>query len=88
MAGAYSVNMTATAVVETAVPLQRAAMVGVNSHGYVCAVRPPYAAVRRWDSQKLDDRVKLVVAHHRYLAGPGTTDDSYPTAESVAAAGL
>jgi hypothetical protein len=90
VAGAQGVDMTQIAVAATAVSRQRTVLVEVNSDGYVVGVRLLNEAVRQWDSQTLEDRVKSVasVAHDRYLAGLGANDGSYPTAESVAAAEL
>jgi hypothetical protein len=88
VAGAYGVDMTQIAVAATAVSRLRTVMVEVSSDGYVIGVRLLSEEAREWDSQTFEDRVKLVasVAHDRYLAGLGATDDSYPTVESVAAA--
>lgn len=85
MASAYGVGMTELAVAATAVSRRRTVMVEVSSDGYVIGVRLLSEAVRQWDSQTLEDRIKSVasVAHDRYLAG---LDASYPTPESVAAA--
>jgi hypothetical protein len=90
VAGAYGVDMAQIAVAATAVSRQRTVMVEVSSDGYVIGVRLLSEEVRQWDSQTFEDRVKSVagVAHDRYLSGLGTTDGSYPTAESVAAAEL
>jgi hypothetical protein len=90
VAGAHRVDMTEIAVAATAVSRQRTVMVEVSSDGYVIGVRLLSEAVRQWDSQTLEDRVKSVatVAHDRYLAGLGATDGSYPTTESVATAEL
>jgi hypothetical protein len=84
------VDITEIAVAATAVSRQRSVLVEVSTDGYVIGVRLLNAAVRQWDSQKLEDRAKSVaaVAHDRYLAGLDATDGSYPTAESVAAAEL
>jgi hypothetical protein len=88
--GAYGMNMTQIAVAATAVSRQRSVLVEVSTDGYVTGVRLLSAAVRQWDSQTLEDRVKSVasVAHDRYLAGLDTTDGGYPSRESVAAAEL
>jgi hypothetical protein len=90
VSGAHSVDMTQIAIVATAVSRQRTVMAEVSSDGYVIGVRLLSEAVRQWDSQTLEDRVKSVasVAHDRYLSGLGASDGSYPTAESVAAAEL
>jgi hypothetical protein len=90
VAGAHGVDTSEIAVVATAVSRWRTVLVEVSSDGYVVGVRLLSEAVRRWDSQMLEDRVKLVaaVAHDRYLAGLSATDGSYPTVESVAAAEL
>jgi hypothetical protein len=90
VAGVRGVDMAQIAVGATAVSRRRTVMVEVSSDGYVVGVRLLSEAVRRWDSQTLEDRVKLVasVAHDRYLAGLGAADGSYPTTESVAAAEL
>jgi hypothetical protein len=90
VAGAQGVDMTQIAVAATAVSRQRTVLVEVNLDGYVIGVRLLSDAVRQWDSQTLEDRVKSVasVAHDRYLAGLGANDGSYPTTESVAAAEL
>jgi hypothetical protein len=89
VAGAHGVDMTQIVVAATAVSRQRTVMVEVSSHGYVAGVRLLSEAVRGWDSQTLEDRVKSVaaVAHDRYLAGLGA-GDGYPTTDSVAAAEL
>jgi hypothetical protein len=83
-------DITQIAVGATAVSRRRTVMVEVSSDGYVIGVRLLSEALRQWDSQTLEDRVKSVasVAHDRYLAGLGATDGSYPTRESVAAAEL
>ena len=90
MAGAYGVDMTQIAISATAVSRQRSVMVQVSTDGYVIGVRLLSEAVRQWDSQTLEDRVKSVasVADDRYLAGLDETGGSYPTTESVAAAEL
>lgn len=90
MAGAYGVDMTQIAVAATAVSRLRSVMVEVSTDGYVIGVRLLSEAARQWDSQTLEDRVKLVasVAHDRYLSGLDASDGSYPTTESVAAAEL
>ena len=64
-----------------------AVVVEVSGDGYVIGVRLLSEAVRQWDSQTLEDRVKSVasVAHDRYLAGLGASDGGCPMAESVAA---
>jgi hypothetical protein len=82
--------MTQIAIASSAVSRQRTVMVEVSTDGYVVGVRLLDEAVRHWDSQTLEERVKSVasVAHDRYLAGLGATDGSYPTAQSVAAAEL
>jgi hypothetical protein len=82
--------MTQIAISATAVSRQRSVMVQVSTDGYVIGVRLLSEAVRQWDSQTLEDRVKSVasVAHDRYLAGLDETGGSYPTTESVAAAEL
>ena len=71
MAGRHVVDMTQIAVAATAVSGRRTVMVEVSADGYVVGVRLLSDVVRRWDSQMLEDRVKLVaaVAHDRYLAG-------------------
>jgi hypothetical protein len=79
--------MTQIAVGATAVSRQRALIVEVSTDGYVTGMRLLNVVARQGDSQTLEDRVKSV-AHDRYLAGPGATDGSYPTRESVAAAEL
>jgi hypothetical protein len=78
------------AVAATAISRQRSVLVETSTEGYVIGVRLLSEAVRQWDSQTIEDRVKLVaaVSHDRYLAGLGTADGSYPTAESVATAEL
>lgn len=90
MASAYGVGMTELAVAATAVSRRRTVMVEVSSDGYVIGVRLLSEAVRRWDSQTLEDRIKSVasVAHDRYLAGLDASAGGYPTPESVAAAEL
>jgi hypothetical protein len=88
VAGARGVDTTQFVVAATAVSRQRTVMAEVSSDGYVIGVRLLSEAVRQWDSQTLEDRVKSVasVAHDRYLAGLGATAGSHPTTESVAAA--
>src|SRR5262249_9753038 len=90
VAGAHGRGMDQIAVAAAASSRQRTVLVEVSTDGYVIGVRLLSELVRRWDSQRLEDRVKSVasVAHDRYLAGLGATDGSYPTTESVAAAEL
>jgi hypothetical protein len=78
----------AITVAASAMSRRRTVMVEVSSGGYVIGVRLLSEAVRHWDSQTLEERVKSVasVAHDRYLAGLGASDGSYPTPESVTAA--
>jgi hypothetical protein len=82
--------MAQIAVIATAMSRQRTVIVEVSSDGYIIGVRLLGEAVRQWDSQMLEDRVKSVasVAHDRYLAGLGAIDGSYPSTQSVAAAEL
>lgn len=90
MTSANGVDISQTAVAATAVSRRRTVMVEVSTDGYVIGVRLLSEAVRQWDSQMLEDRVKSVaaVAHDRYLAGLDTNGGAYPTTESVAAAEL
>ncbi|OMC13509.1 hypothetical protein [Mycobacterium sp. SP-6446] len=90
MTSANGVDITHIAVAATAVSRQRTVMVEVSTDGYVVGVRLLSEAVRQWDSQTLEDRVKSVaaVAHDRYLTSLDAHDGRYPTTESVAAAEL
>jgi hypothetical protein len=91
VARAYGVDMmTQIAVIATAVSQKRAVTVEVSSDSYVIGVRPLNDAIRRWDSQTLEFRIKSVpsVSHDQYLAGRDATNGRYPTTESVAAAAL
>ena len=90
VAGVHGVNMTQILVAATAVSRRRTVMVEVSTDGYVVGVRFLTDEVRQWDSQMLEERVKLVaaVAHDRYLAGLDAAEGGYPTGESVAAAEL
>lgn len=83
-------GVTEVVVAATAVSVQRTVLVEVSADGYVIGVRLLSEAVRRWDSQMVEERVKAVaaVAHDRYLAGLGGGDGSHPSAESVTAAEL
>jgi hypothetical protein len=86
--GAYGLNTTQIAVAATAVSRRRTVMVEVSTDGYVVGVRFLRDEVRGWDSQTLEERVKLVaaVAHDRYLVGLEAPEGGYPTVESVAVA--
>jgi hypothetical protein len=88
MAGTYGVDMIQIAVAATAISLQRAVMVAVNSDGHLIGARPLSEAVRQSDSQTLQARVKSVLAHNQYLRGLGATDGTCPTIAPVAAAEL
>ena len=83
-----AVQVDSIKVVAAAMSAKRSVAVEVSDGGFVCGVRFPSPAVRRWDGWDFSERVVAVaaVAHDRYLANLPDREGIYPALRDVAAA--